>query len=89
MVFPVLLILHNSYPAELMYSKHWYLIVQMDVKGLRLMQYTINRAVAIYDVIDEDIVIIHLETGNYYNLSDSGALIWKKIAEKPSLLNKG
>ena len=48
------------------------------------MQYIINRAIAIYDVIDGDIVIIHLENGNYYNLSGSGALIWQHIAKNTS-----
>jgi hypothetical protein len=48
------------------------------------MQYIINRATAIYDVIDGDIVIIHLENGNYYNLSGSGALIWQHIAKNTS-----
>ncbi len=45
------------------------------------MQYGINNTAVIYDIIDNDIVIIHLENGNYYNLSDSGTLIWKYIAK--------
>ena len=48
------------------------------------MQYAINFEALIYDVIDGDIVIIHLESGNYYNLSDSGAVIWQYLAKTVS-----
>jgi hypothetical protein len=48
------------------------------------MRYGINNTSVIYDIIDNDIVIIHLENGNYYNLSDSGAVIWKQITKNIS-----
>jgi len=48
------------------------------------MFYTINREALIYDRLDGDIVIIHLESGNYYNLSGSGATIWLLLAKSVS-----
>ena len=48
------------------------------------MQYKINETAAIYDVIDGEIVVIHLESGNYYHLEDSGALVWKLLAKQAS-----
>jgi hypothetical protein len=52
-----------------------------------VMNYSINNSTAIYDIIDGDIVIIHLETGNYYNLSDTGASIWQLIVKTVSYEN--
>ena len=51
------------------------------------MNYSINNTAAIYDIIDGDIVIIHLETGNYYNLSNTGAFIWQLIVKDVSFEN--
>ena len=48
------------------------------------MQYVINRKALIYDLLDGDIVIIHLESGNYYNLSGSGALTWQFLTKTVS-----
>ena len=46
------------------------------------MDYLIDSTKAIYDIIDGEIVIIHLESGNYYHLEGSGALAWKLLARE-------
>lgn len=43
------------------------------------MNYQIDPTKAIYDVIDNDIVIINLDNGNYYNLTSVSVLIWKNL----------
>lgn len=43
------------------------------------MQIELNKSAAIFDIIDGDIVIINLINGNYYNLTGSGAHLWKLI----------
>jgi hypothetical protein len=51
------------------------------------MHYKINTSAVIYDIIDDEIVIIHLENGNYYNLSNASAQLWMQIAKTASFDN--
>ena len=61
--------------------------IERLINGGQFLHYSINSAVAIFDIIDDDIVIIHLKNGNYYNISDTGAFIWKQIAKNTSFGN--
>ncbi len=49
------------------------------------MQISINPANAIYDQVDGDIIIIHLGNGNYYNLTEVGAMIWIEVCKSTSI----
>ena len=41
-----------------------------------LARYRVNRPRVIAQEIDGEVVAIHLETGNYYSLLESGATVW-------------
>ena len=47
------------------------------MEPLRLFK--INQPVVIHEIIDEEVVIIHFNSGNYYSLDKSGADIWSFI----------
>lgn len=49
------------------------------------MKIELNKASAIYDIIDGDVVIINLINGNYYNLTGTGAYLWDLIRHSNSL----
>lgn len=46
---------------------------------------SINKLSVLSEIIDGDVVIINLDTGNYYSLVQSGAFIWQKIEENISV----
>lgn len=41
---------------------------------------SINRKVA-YEIYDDEVVIINLDTGHYYTLTDASAQVWQWLAE--------
>jgi len=45
----------------------------------RLMRYRINRPIVVDEVFDDEVVIIHFDTGNYYSLDSIGTEIWGLI----------
>lgn len=47
--------------------------------------YRINKPDVVSEEMGNEIVIINLETGYYYSLNETAALIWSLIAEKLSL----
>ncbi len=42
----------------------------------QLPSYAIDRSVVVSEIIDDEAVIINLDTGNYYNLNETGSLLW-------------
>ena len=57
----------------------------MDIKPNDL--YKINAPTVIHEVIDDEVVIIHFDTGNYYSLRDVGLDIWR-LVESGATLNE-
>jgi hypothetical protein len=47
-------------------------------------RYRINTPSVINETIDGEVVIIHLETGNYYSLDRTGAAVWSLIEKNAS-----
>ena len=47
--------------------------------------YSVNRPKVIYEVFEDETVLIDLDSGNYYSLSGSGALIWDCIVRGDSV----
>jgi hypothetical protein len=45
------------------------------------MQYRVNSPHIISETIQGEVIVIHLETGSYYSLRDSGAEIWNLIEQ--------
>lgn len=48
-------------------------------------KYTVDKNKVAYKIIDNEIIILNLDNGNYYSLNDSAAVIWKSIASGNSL----
>ncbi|MDD5584678.1 MAG: PqqD family protein [Candidatus Omnitrophica bacterium] len=48
-------------------------------------KYTINTEKLSWRVIDDEVVILNLDSGNYYDLNAVGARIWNAITKKKSL----
>lgn len=44
--------------------------------------FQINTPTVVHEIFDEEVVVIHLESGNYYTLDQDGARLWQ-------LLNQG
>jgi hypothetical protein len=47
--------------------------------------YSVNRPKVVYEAFEDETVLINLDSGNYYSLSGSGALIWDCIIRGDSL----
>ncbi len=50
-----------------------------------LHPFRINTPTVVSEVFDDEIVIIHLESGAYYSLAESGAAIWQILQQGASL----
>ena len=50
------------------------------------VRYRVNRPDIVYESFDEEIVIINLDTGNYYSLGGAGTDIWSYIEGSASVL---
>jgi hypothetical protein len=44
------------------------------------MSYGIDPQKIVHETIDGEVILIHLQTGNYYSLGGSGAAIWSLLA---------
>lgn len=49
------------------------------------MQVRINEPDVVFEAFDEEIVLVNLETGNYYSLRGSGPNIWMALVEGVSV----
>ena len=45
------------------------------------MRFRINKPHVINEIIDGEVVILNLDTGNYYSMDKSGADIWELIED--------
>jgi hypothetical protein len=45
------------------------------------MRYTVDRSKVVYETIEGEAILIHLETGFYYSLDGSGSEIWDLVAD--------
>jgi hypothetical protein len=43
------------------------------------VHYRINAPKVIHQIFDTEVVIVNLETGNYYSLSGSGIEVWRRL----------
>jgi len=50
-----------------------------------VLRFTINRPKVIYEVLDGELVMINLETGNYYTMDQVGADIWTMVEHGESV----
>ncbi|BCM88221.1 hypothetical protein IAD21_00048 [Abditibacteriota bacterium] len=41
------------------------------------MNFKINKPQVVHEVFDDEVVVVNLDTGNYYSLDGVGALIWR------------
>jgi len=41
--------------------------------------FRVNSPTVVSDTVDREVVMIHLDTGNYYSLRSTGALIWDAL----------
>jgi hypothetical protein len=46
-----------------------------------VMPITINRKNALFDMIEDEVIIINLESGNYYGLANYEVVIWKLLEQ--------
>jgi hypothetical protein len=44
----------------------------------------VNDAKVVHETIDDEVIIIHLESGAYYNLVAAGAGVWRAILQRAS-----
>lgn len=44
------------------------------------MRYRVNAPQVIHETIDDETIVIHLDSGNYYSLRGTGAEIWSLLA---------
>ena len=51
------------------------------------VRYRINSPIVTGEVIDGEVVIIHLDNGNYFSLLDVGERIWQQLVESETLEN--
>jgi hypothetical protein len=49
------------------------------------MRYRINRPIVVDETFDDEVVIIHFDTGNYYSLDSVGTEIWSLIEDGASV----
>lgn len=45
-------------------------------------EYEINKDKVSWRKVNEDIIIIHLETTNYYSINKTGSIIWEMLSQK-------
>lgn len=50
-----------------------------------LQTYRVNTPTVVSEVFDNEIVVIHLESGAYYSLDQSGAVIWQWLEQSGDL----
>lgn len=43
-------------------------------------RYRVNQSKVIFEAFEDEMVLINLDSGNYYSFSGSGALIWERLA---------
>lgn len=43
-------------------------------------RYRVNKSKVIFEAFEDEMVLINLDSGNYYSFSGSGALIWELLA---------
>lgn len=43
--------------------------------------FRVNSPTVVYEVFEQEVVIIHLDNGTYYTLNESGAHIWKLLEQ--------
>jgi hypothetical protein len=43
------------------------------------MHFRINRPNVIFEVFDDEVVIVNLDSGNYYSLNGTGPQIWRSV----------
>jgi len=48
-------------------------------------QYNIDKDKITHRVVDSEVVILNLESGNYYTINETGAIIWKALDDKKCL----
>ena len=41
--------------------------------------FRVNSPTVVSETVDREVVMIHLDTGNYYSLRSTGALIWDAL----------
>ena len=41
--------------------------------------YRVNSPTVVSETVDREVVMIHLDTGNYYSLRSTGASIWSRV----------
>lgn len=46
------------------------------------MKYRINKARAEWRVVDDEAVVVHVETSYYYGLNRAGTLVWTALSER-------
>ncbi|HPD65165.1 MAG TPA: PqqD family protein [Bacteroidia bacterium] len=47
-------------------------------------KYTINKPHIVFDIIENEVIVINLKNGNYYNLDKLGAWFWESIEKQIS-----
>ena len=45
-------------------------------------RFTVKKPKVLYQEMEDEIIIIHMETGNYYSLKGTARALWKKIEEE-------
>jgi hypothetical protein len=45
--------------------------------------YWVSRDIATWRVVDDEAVIIHVQTSDYFSLNQTGTFIWSQLAERP------
>src|SRR5438105_1156804 len=48
---------------------------------MSVQAFRINVPTIVHDTIDDEVIIIHLETGAYYSLGGAGVEVWKLLDE--------
>ena len=48
-------------------------------------RYYIDKDKITHRVVDSEVVILNLESGNYYTINETGAIIWKALDDKKCL----
>ena len=49
--------------------------------------YQIDRSIVVYEMFDNEVVIINLDNGNYYSYDGVGVEIWNQLTKKNSIDN--
>jgi len=45
-------------------------------------RFRVNSPTVVSETVDGEVIMIHLDTGNYYSLRSTGSLIWDAIERK-------